>query len=91
MLRIVLLSLGAMFLFGSDAKAHEGHGPSCAYGPYHSGTGSHFHPGGYGQAVPCGGRRGYAPSYGGDQYYGEPRRRHRQHDDYIGPYYRPNR
>lgn len=90
MLRIVLLTLTAALFYVPNAQAHAVHA-GCAYGPYHSGTGDHFHPGAYGQAVPCGGRRGYAPSYEGGQYYGEQRRRHRQRDDYIGPYYRPNR
>lgn len=83
MLRIVLLSSGAALLYASGAQAHEGHGPHCTYGNTHSGYFHHYHPGGYGQAVPCsegGGYRGpdYAPGpgygggYGGGYYEAPP-------------------
>ena len=89
MMRIVLLSLGAA-LYVTGAQAHSVHA-GCASGPFHSGNGPHYHPGAYGNAVPCGGRGYYAPRPRGDYYYGETRRRYRQHDDYVGPYYRPYR
>jgi len=88
MLRLMLPVLGAALLFSSGARAHAVHA-HCAYGPMHSGTTQHFHPGGYGQAVFCDGRSGYAPAPYGQ--FGEPRRRHRQNYDYDGSYYRPYR
>jgi hypothetical protein len=71
MLRIVLLALTAALFYVANAQAHDVHA-GCAYGPYHSGTNWHYHPGAYGQAVPCpppgqgGGYGGpdYGPSYG---------------------------
>jgi hypothetical protein len=71
MLRIVLLALTAALFYVANAHAHDVHA-GCAYGPYHSGTNWHYHPGAYGQAVPCpppgqGGGYGapdYGPSYG---------------------------
>ena len=84
MLRIVLLALTAVLLYAPGAIAHDYHA-GCAAGPYHSGNSWHYHPGGYGQAVPCpppgGGYRGpgyggggggyYRPGYGGGGgYYG---------------------
>ena len=47
MLRLMLPVLGAALLFSSGAEAHAVH-DRCAYGPTHSGTTQHFHPGGYG-------------------------------------------
>jgi hypothetical protein len=79
MLRIVVLSLGAA-LYATCAQAHSVHA-GCASGPFHSGNGPHYHPGAYGNAVPCGGR-GYIQQPRGDYYDGEPRRRYRQHNDY---------
>ena len=79
MLRTVLLALTAA-LFVTNAQAHEVH-DGCAFGPYHSGTNWHYHPGAYGQAVPCpplrqdGGYQApdyspnYAPGYGGNPGY----------------------
>jgi hypothetical protein len=81
MLRILALSalsLGAA-LYATGAQAHSAHA-GCASGPFHSGNGPHYHPGAYGNAVPCGGRGYIQPR--GDYYYGEPRRRYRQHNDY---------
>jgi len=86
MLRIVLLALTAVLLYAPGVQAHDYHA-GCAAGPYHSGNGPHYHPGGYGQAVPCGGGgygggyrdRGYGggggyyrPGYGGGGYGGRP-------------------
>ena len=47
MLGLMLPVLGAALLFSSGAEAHAVH-DRCAYGPTHSGTTQHFHPGGYG-------------------------------------------
>ena len=63
MLRLVLLSLGAA-LYVTGAQAHQVHG-GCAFGNTHSGEMMHYHPGGYGNAVPCGGGGGYGGGYQG--------------------------
>jgi hypothetical protein len=72
MIRFVLLCFGAVFLFVSSAQAHGVHG-DCRVGDSWMGVVPHFHPGGYGQAIACGGGgggggygRGYRePGYGG--------------------------
>ena len=64
MLRLVLLSLGAA-LYVTGAQAHQVHA-DCQFGNTHSGEMMHYHPGAYGNAVPCGGRGG--PGYGGGGY-----------------------
>lgn len=63
MLRIVLLSLGAA-LYVTGAQAHQVHA-DCQFGNTHSGEMMHYHPGAYGNAVPCGGGRrgGYGGGY----------------------------
>ena len=61
MLRLVLLSLGAA-LYVTGAQAHQVHG-GCAFGNTHSGEMMHYHPGAYGNAVPCGGGGGYGGGY----------------------------
>jgi hypothetical protein len=74
MLRLVLLSLGAA-LYVTAAQAHGVHG-DCRVGDSWMGVVPHFHPGGYGQAVACGGGGGYGGGYGGydDGYYRRYRR-----------------
>jgi hypothetical protein len=72
MFRIVLLSLGAVLLFGSAAQAH-GYHADCRVGDSRMGVVPHFHPGGYGGAQPCGGGgrgRGYGGGY--DDGYADP-------------------
>ena len=59
MLRLVLLTFCAAVLYVSGAQAH-GYHADCRVGQYRPGWGSfrHWHPGGYGRAVACGGRGG---------------------------------
>lgn len=66
MLRLVLLSAAAALLYVSSAQAH-GYHSGCAVGPSRLGNGPHYHPGGYGSALPCGGG-GYGGGYGGGSY-----------------------
>jgi len=76
MLRIGLLALAAM-LYVTGAQAHSVH-DGCAVGDTWMGVVPHYHPGGYGRAVPCGGGGGgyYEPRAprgyygGGGGYYG---------------------
>jgi hypothetical protein len=77
MLRLVLLSLGAA-LYVTGAQAHQVHA-NCQFGNTHSGEMMHYHPGAYGNAVPCSGGPGYGPRGGGGYgrgygggYYQEP-------------------
>jgi hypothetical protein len=89
MLRIVLLSLGAL-LYVTGAQAHGVHG-DCRYGDSWMGPVLHYHPGGYGQAQPCGG--GGGRGYGGG-YYQPPPPPPPQYGPgygggYGGGYYRP--
>jgi hypothetical protein len=78
MLRLVLLSVGAAHFFVSGAQAHGVHA-DCRVGDSRMGVVPHWHPGGYGQAQPCGGRRGHGPGYGGGYYQPPP--------PYYGPEY----
>ena len=82
MIRFVLLCVGAALLFVSGAQAHGVHG-DCGVGDTWMGVVPHYHPGGYGKAVACGGGRrggGYGGGYqggpgyggGGGGYYGGP-------------------
>ncbi len=57
MLRLGLLSFGAVLLCVSGAQAHSVHG-DCRAGDSWMGVVPHFHPGGYGKAAPCGGGGG---------------------------------
>jgi len=70
MLRLVLLALGAALLYMSPAQAHGYHG-DCRVGSSWMGVVPHWHPGGYGRAVACGGGGGY---YAPQPYYRAPRR-----------------
>lgn len=69
MLRLVLLSAAAALLYATGAQAHGYHG-DCRVGSSWMGTVPHWHPGGYGRAVACGGGGYYAPQ----PYYRAPRR-----------------
>ena len=77
MLRLVLLTFCAALLYVSGAQAH-GYHAGCAVGPSRLGNGPHYHPGGYGQAQPCGGGGGggyYGGGGGYDPGYQRPPRR----------------
>jgi hypothetical protein len=63
MIRFVLLCFGAASLFVSSAQAHGVHA-DCRVGDSRMGVVPHFHPGGYGQAVACGGGGGGGGGYG---------------------------
>jgi len=75
MLRLVLLTL-CVALYVTGAHAHGYHG-DCRVGNTWMGVTPHYHPGGYGEAVACGGGGGYR---GGYEYEAPPPRQ----------YYRPN-
>lgn len=68
MFRLFALALGAALLYAAPADAH-GYHAGCAVGDSWMGVVPHYHPGGWGRAVPCGG------GYGGGYY--EPRRYYR--------------
>jgi hypothetical protein len=72
MLRIVLLALAAV-LYVTSVQAHGVHA-GCRVGDSWMGVVPHFHPGGYGQAVACGGGGGGGgygrPTVTGPGYYG---------------------
>ena len=67
MFRLALLSLSAALLCGSGAQAHSVHA-DCRVGDSRMGVAPHWHPGGYGQAQPCGG--GGGGGYRGEEYGG---------------------
>jgi len=81
MFRLALLTLGVALLCGSGAQAHSVHA-DCRVGDSRMGAVPHWHPGGYGQAQPCGGGGGGSGyrggGYGGGGPYGG-----------GGGYYRP--
>ena len=89
MFRLVLLSVSAAFFCISGAQAHSVHA-DCRLGDSRLGVVPHWHPGGYGQAQPCGGRRGYDPGYGGGYYQQQPPYPGYQDPGYQGGgYYQP--
>lgn len=77
MFRPVLLALAAALVCASGAQAHSVHA-DCRVGDSRMGVAPHWHPGGYGQAQPCGGggggyrdgRHGGGGPYGGGPYGG---------------------
>lgn len=70
MLRTLPLALGALLLFAYGAQAHGVHA-DCRAGDSRMGVVPHYHPGGHGQAQPCGGGgsgRHHRGGYGGGVY-----------------------